>query len=65
MAIVAIKLALAHLLWGNDVRISGSLVGGGSGEEIDVERRREGEYQMWGWTLEYRDGPTIEIKARH
>jgi cytochrome P450 len=64
MSYIALKLALAHLLFSNDIRISGKLTGGGSAEKEDELRRREGEYQMDDWILGFRDGPMIEVKAR-
>jgi cytochrome P450 len=64
MSYIALKLALAHLLFSNDIRIGGKLTGGGSAEKEDELRRREGEYQMDDWILGFRDGPMIEVKAR-
>lgn len=63
MSYIALKLALVHLLWGYDIRISGELTGGGSKKGVEG-RRREGEYQMWDWILGFRDGPMIEVRAR-
>lgn len=63
MSYIALKLALAHLLWGYDVSTAGELTGGGS-KDGQAGRTREGEYQMWDWILGFRDGPMIEVSAR-
>ncbi|TVY84611.1 Cytochrome P450 monooxygenase apf7 [Lachnellula suecica] len=64
MSYIALKLALAHLLFCNDIRISGALTGGGSKENEVKERRREGEYQMDDWILGFRDGPMVQVRLR-
>jgi hypothetical protein len=63
MVYTSLKLALAYLLFSNDVRISGQLTGGGAKDE-EVGGQREGEYQMIDWILAFRNGPMLEIKAR-
>jgi cytochrome P450 len=63
MSYIALKLALAHILFCNDVRISWELTGGGGKDKVDG-RQREGEYQMEDWILGFRDGPMIEVKIR-
>lgn len=63
MAYIALKLALAHLLFSNDVRMSGAPTGGGN-ENEEEGRRRSGEYQMRDWILGFRDGPMVEVKRR-
>jgi hypothetical protein len=60
----ALKLALAHILFCNDIRISGSLTGVGGEHEQEKMRRRKDEYQMLDYILAYRDGPLVEVKAR-
>lgn len=62
MSYIALKLALAHLLFGNDVRASGKLSGGGVVDDAEELRRRKGEYQMTDWILGFRDGPTVEVR---
>jgi cytochrome P450 len=74
MSYIALKLAIAHLLWRCDIRIAGGgageLTGGGregkvDGEEGEYEgRRRRNEYQMQDWILGFRDGPEIEVRER-
>jgi cytochrome P450 len=64
MSYIALKLALAHILFCNDVRIGGKLTGGGAKDKA-VGRQREGEYQMEDWILGFRDGPMVEVKIRH
>jgi hypothetical protein len=61
MSYIALKLALAFLLFSYDVRISGPLTGGG-GKDEEEGREREGEYQMRDWILGFRDGPMVEVK---
>ena len=64
MSYTALKLALAHLLLTNDVKLSGGLTGGGLQSNIEALRRREGEFQMTDWILGFRDGPMIALKSR-
>ena len=54
MAYIAIKLALAHLLFRYDVWQAGSETGGGGGPDLEEGRERAGEYQM----------PVIQVKSR-
>ncbi|TVY40756.1 Cytochrome P450 monooxygenase [Lachnellula occidentalis] len=63
MSYIALKLALAYVLFENDLRVSGELTGGGSPLQVE-ERRRVGEYQMEDWILGFRDGPMVEVKVR-
>lgn len=63
MAYIALKMALAYVLFSFDLRISGELTGGG-GKEQEEGRQRSGEYQMRDWILGFRDGPMVEVKAR-
>ncbi|TVY20841.1 Cytochrome P450 monooxygenase apf7 [Lachnellula arida] len=63
MSYIALKLALAYVLFENDLRISGELTGGGSPLLVE-DRRRVGEYQMDDWILGFRDGPMVEVKVR-
>jgi cytochrome P450 len=60
MSFIALKLALAHVLFSNDLRISGKLTGGG-GKDEEEGRHREGEYQMQDWIIGFRDGPMVEV----
>jgi cytochrome P450 len=65
MSYIALKLAIAHLLWSCDIRIAGGkLTGGGEPGHEDDHRRREDEYQMYDWILGFRDGPMVEVKPR-
>ncbi|KAH6677108.1 benzoate 4-monooxygenase cytochrome P450 [Halenospora varia] len=63
MSYIALKLAIAHLLFSCDMRISGKLVGGGA-KNKEEGRQRQGEYQMLDWILGFRDGPIVEVKVR-
>ncbi|CZR70108.1 related to cytochrome P450 67 [Phialocephala subalpina] len=63
MSYIALKLALAHLLFSNDLRVCGELSGGGS-DVAEEGRQRKNEYQMRDWILGFRDGPMVEIKTR-
>jgi cytochrome P450 len=64
MSYIALKLALANLLWKCDVRKAGELTGGGREDDVDVGRRRWNEYQMQDWILGFRDGPMVEVRER-
>jgi cytochrome P450 len=63
VAYLALKLALAKLLFTYDVRADGNLDGGG-GLNKGPGREREDEYQMVDWLVGYRSGPTIQCKIR-
>jgi cytochrome P450 len=63
MSYIALKLALAHIFFRNDIRISGELTGGGRKGNVEG-RQREEEYQMEDWILGFRDGPMVEVKIR-
>lgn len=62
-AYLAIKLALAHLLWQFDVRVDGNLTGGG-GKDLEEGRRDETEYQMYDWIIGFPNGPMVQIRSR-
>lgn len=66
VAYLAIKLVLAKLLWGYDVRVpeGEDLVGGGGKGEWKGKMRRETEYQLRDWLVGYREGPIVQIKRR-
>jgi cytochrome P450 len=65
MSYIALKLAVAHLLFSCDVRVAGAvLTGGGRQEDEEVGRRRGTEYQMRDWILGFRDGPVVEVRRR-
>ncbi|KAL9623567.1 MAG: hypothetical protein Q9160_002248 [Pyrenula sp. 1 TL-2023] len=65
MAYIALKCALAELLWRCDVRPAeeGIVTGGGS-HDLEEGRQRKDEYQMYDWILGFRDGPMIEVRER-
>lgn len=63
MAYVAIKLALAHLLWRFDFRVDGNLIGGGS-KHLEEGRRDETEYQLWDWIIGFPIGPIVQARPR-
>jgi cytochrome P450 len=63
VAYLALKLALAKLLFLYDIRPVGEMTGGG-GPTKGLGREREGEYQMIDWLVGYRNGPIIQCKAR-
>jgi len=61
VAYLAVKLALAKLIWVYDIRAADG------GEVTGGEKRREGregEYQMVDWLVGYRSGPDIQLKDR-
>ena len=66
MSYIALKLAVAHLLWRCDIRVAAGkgLTGGGAEGEEDEGRRRVNEYQMRDWILGFRDGPEVEVRER-
>lgn len=66
MAYLAIKSALAGLLWRYDIRMAAEAgpTGGGSLEAEEEGRRRVGEYQILDFLVAYKDGPTVELRAR-
>jgi cytochrome P450 len=74
MSYIALKLAVAYLLWRCDIRIAGGVLTGGgkkglsekkggNGEDYE-SRKRWNEYQMHDWILGFRDGPMIEVRER-
>ncbi|KAK0109939.1 hypothetical protein ONS95_002606 [Cadophora gregata] len=65
MSYIALKLALAHLLFANEVKISSRLTGGGLADDMEQLRRRPGEYQMTDWILGFRDGPIVEVRPKY
>ncbi len=63
IAYIALKLAVAHLLFQYDIRQAGKETGGGGNlDDPEEGRHREGEYQMRDWILAFRDGPFIELR---
>jgi cytochrome P450 len=65
MAYLALKLALANLLWRYEVRLAEGKMTGGGGPEVKEEgRQRVGEYQMVDFIAAYRDGPIVELRER-
>lgn len=63
MAYLALKSALATLLYRFDIRLAGEPTGGG-GLDMEEGRRRVGEYQMTDFIAAYRDGPMVQLRAR-
>ncbi|KAH7360369.1 benzoate 4-monooxygenase cytochrome P450 [Rhexocercosporidium sp. MPI-PUGE-AT-0058] len=64
MSYVALKLALAHILFRYDVEVSGKLTGGGVVDDPEELRRRKSEYQMIDWIMGFRDGPLVKLRPR-
>jgi len=65
MAYIALKQALAHLLWRYDMRQAGEETGGGGKEDhLEEGRRRVDEYQMVDYILGFRDGPVVQFRDR-
>jgi cytochrome P450 len=65
MTYIALREALAHLLWKYDIRQAGEITGGGGRRDHPEERRRrEDEYQMLDYILGFRDGPIIQLRDR-
>jgi cytochrome P450 len=80
MAYLAMKLALAHMLWRFDVRLAppanvkvvdGPMeewemgpTGGGHVRAKEEGRRRTDEYQILDFMAGYRDGPTVQLRER-
>jgi cytochrome P450 len=63
VAYLAMKLALAKLIYTYDIRAAGELTGGG-GVNLGQHRGREDEYQMIDWLVGYRNGPLVQFKVR-
>lgn len=65
MGYIALKCALAELLWRCDIRAAnGGIVTGGGSKDLEEGRQREDEYQMHDWILGFRDGPMVELRER-
>ena len=62
MAYLALKLALATLLYRYDIRPAGELTGGG-GVDLEEGRRRVQEYQIIDYLVAYRDGPMVQLRS--
>lgn len=63
VAYLAMKLALARLIYAYDIRPAGELTGGG-GPNLGLGRDKEDEYQMIDWLVGYRSGPMVQFKVR-
>ncbi|KAH8695817.1 benzoate 4-monooxygenase cytochrome P450 [Phaeosphaeriaceae sp. PMI808] len=63
IAYLAIKLALAHLLWRFDFRVNGYLIGGGS-KDLEEGRRDKTEYQLLDWIIGFPNGPIVQARPR-
>ncbi|KAL9113568.1 MAG: hypothetical protein Q9227_002306 [Pyrenula ochraceoflavens] len=64
MAYLAIKCALAQLIWRYEIKAAGEVLVGGGGKELEEGRERENEYQMLDYILGFRDGPLVQLKER-
>ena len=65
MGYIAIKLAIAHMLFRYDVRQAEQETGGGGKADHPEEgRRRVDEYQMKDYILGFRDGPVVQLRDR-
>ncbi|EON68271.1 hypothetical protein W97_07529 [Coniosporium apollinis CBS 100218] len=64
MAYIAVKQALAHLLFRYDIRQAGAELTGGGRPDLEKGRQREDEYQMTDYIIGFRDGPMIELRSR-
>jgi hypothetical protein len=65
VAYLAYNLALAHLLYAYDGRMSAGKLTDGGAANLEIGRRREGEYQMKDWFAGYPEGPIVEFRARY
>lgn len=68
IAYLALKAALAQMLFRYDIRpvreeMRGG-VGGGGRADLEEGRRREDEYQMVDYIIGFRDGPWIQLRAK-
>ena len=63
MAYLALKSALATLLYQYDIRPAGEPTGGG-GLNMEEGRRRLEEYQIIDYIAAYRNGPMVQLRAR-
>jgi cytochrome P450 len=65
MAYIAVKFAIAHMLFRYDVRQAEQETGGGGKVDHPEEgRRRVDEYQMRDYILGFRDGPVVQLRDR-
>ena len=64
MTYIAIKLAVAHLLFYYDIRQAAEETGGGGSPNLEEGRGRVGEYQMTDYIIGFRDGPVVQVKSR-
>ncbi|KAF1846085.1 benzoate 4-monooxygenase cytochrome P450 [Cucurbitaria berberidis CBS 394.84] len=66
LAYLQLKLTLAHLLWGLDMRLAPDGPGCGGGRlGLGVGREREDEFQLWDAFGFGRDGPMVEFKVHN
>ncbi|KAF2428689.1 benzoate 4-monooxygenase cytochrome P450 [Tothia fuscella] len=63
VAYLAMKLALAKLVYTYEIEIAGELTGGG-GTNLGPGRERQHEYQMIDWLVGYRTGPIVRFRRR-
>ena len=64
MALIAIKLAVAYLIFQYDIRQAGDKTVGGGSVDLEQGRHRESEYQMTDYILGFRDGPVVRLRRR-
>ncbi|KAF2815851.1 benzoate 4-monooxygenase cytochrome P450 [Mytilinidion resinicola] len=66
VAYLAIKLVIAKLLWGYEVRVPEEvgLIGGGGRGAWKGDLRRENEYQLLDYLVGYREGPIVQFRKR-
>jgi len=68
VAYLALKLALAKLIYTYDIRPAGGKVTGGGGSAWSGKarpgREREAEYQLDDWLIGKRSGPDVQFKVR-
>jgi cytochrome P450 len=66
VAYLAIKVVLAKMLWGYDVRVPEDvgLIGGGGSGPWKGKMRRKREYQLADWLVGYREGPIVQFRKR-
>jgi cytochrome P450 len=64
VAILAIKLVLAKMLYAYDIRAAEGRITGGGSKELGHGREKKDEFQMLDYLVGYRSGPMVQLKAK-